>query len=171
MTDITLKTDEGYFCWKVCAIILHENKVLMIKNENFPYYYPVGGRVKFGETSEDAVMREVYEETGVHFKIDRLCFVHENFFTADFMGAEHFAGGAPFHEVALFYLMKKNDEVTKVKGGSLGGDGGKESLHWLPLDKLTDSFLYPEFFKTELKNLKNKAAHSITKGGKAFRAK
>lgn len=34
-----------------------------------------------GETAEDAVVREVYEETGVRYEIDRLAVIHENFFT------------------------------------------------------------------------------------------
>lgn len=32
------------------------------------YLYSVGGRIKFGETAEEAVIREVYEETGVHME-------------------------------------------------------------------------------------------------------
>lgn len=35
-----------------------------------------------GETAEDAVKREVLEETGVAYEADRLAFIHENFFTA-----------------------------------------------------------------------------------------
>nr|WP_246241199.1 NUDIX domain-containing protein [Anaerocolumna sedimenticola] len=31
------------------------------------------------ETSEEAVIREVYEETGVNFEIDRLVFIQERF--------------------------------------------------------------------------------------------
>lgn len=33
-----------------------------------------------GETAEDAVRREVREETGVDYEIERLAVVHENFF-------------------------------------------------------------------------------------------
>ena len=33
-----------------------------------------------GETAEDAVKREVYEETGVAYEIDHLAVIHENFF-------------------------------------------------------------------------------------------
>ena len=32
-----------------------------------------------GETAEEAVRREVLEETGLPYEIDRLAFVHENF--------------------------------------------------------------------------------------------
>ena len=33
-----------------------------------------------GETAEDAVVREVFEETGVKYEIDHLAVIHENFF-------------------------------------------------------------------------------------------
>ena len=46
MTDITLKVDEGYFIYKVGAIIIHDEKILMVKNESYPYYYTVGRIVK-----------------------------------------------------------------------------------------------------------------------------
>ncbi|MDF2557691.1 MAG: hydrolase [Bacillales bacterium] len=55
--------------------------VLMASNEDTEYYYSVGGGVHMGETSEDAIIREVYEETGIKYEIDRLAFIHENFFT------------------------------------------------------------------------------------------
>lgn len=37
-----------------------DNKLLMVKNEKQDYMYSVGGRVKFGETSKEAVEREVF---------------------------------------------------------------------------------------------------------------
>ncbi len=32
-----------------------------------------------GETAEDVVLREVFEKTGVHYKIDHLAVIHKNF--------------------------------------------------------------------------------------------
>ena len=58
MIDITLEVHNGYFNYGARAIILHDNNVLMVKSENHLYYYPVGGRVRFGETSDNAVLRE-----------------------------------------------------------------------------------------------------------------
>lgn len=162
MNDLTLKAGNGYFSYRVGAIIIQENKLLMIKNSNSPYYYSVGGRVKFGESSEDAVLREIFEETNVEFEIDRLAFIHENFFTADFLGNEL------FHEIALFYLMKPNNNIKNIKCNSVGVDGGKESAHWLPIEKLSDFEIYPSFFKTDWKKINNQVGHFITKDGKTY---
>lgn len=167
MTDITLKVDGGFFNYRVGAIIMHAGKILMVKNSNYDYYYSVGGRVKFGETSEKAVLREAYEETHIRFEIDRLAFIHENLFAADF------AGDGSFHELALFYIMKPSDRISKMQCNSLGADGGKESLHWLPIYQLKDYEIYPEFFVTELpalnkKLLRKRVKHYRTEMGKTY---
>ena len=166
MTDITLQADNGYFNYRVGAVILYENNVLMVKNDNYPYYYSVGGRVKFEETSENAVLREAYEETHLHFEIDRLAFIHENFFIGGFKNDQ------PFHEIALFFLMKPHSSIQNIKCESVGADGAKESLHWLPIETLLNYPVFPAFFKTELKALKsNKTGHFVTKDGHTFCAK
>ena len=37
--------------------------------------------MQLGETAEEACLRELYEETGLQLEIERLAFIHENFFT------------------------------------------------------------------------------------------
>ncbi|WP_408645493.1 NUDIX domain-containing protein [[Clostridium] fimetarium] len=62
---------------------MENDSVLLASNEASDYFYSVGGGVHLGETSEEAVIREVFEETGVNYEIDRLVFIHENFFYGD----------------------------------------------------------------------------------------
>ena len=157
MSDILFKSDNMNFSFRVGAVIIHNSNVLMVKNENYPYYYPVGGGVQFGETSEEAVLREVWEETGVNLEIDRLIFIHENIFSATFVN------DLPFYELRLFYLMKTNDDIENIVCNSSGLDGGRETLHWLPVDKLSEYPAFPEFYKSELYDLPNKVKHFITK--------
>ena len=78
--DLCLSCGEGILNIRVGAIIMRDGKILMVGNENADYLYSVGGRIKFGETAKEAVVREVLEETGIKMEIDRLGFVHENFF-------------------------------------------------------------------------------------------
>ena len=74
--DMCVACDDGILNIRVGAIIMKDGKILMVGNDR-DYLYSVGGRVKFGETAEEAVVREVLEETGVQMEIDRLGFVHE----------------------------------------------------------------------------------------------
>ena len=81
--DMTVPCEDGLINLRVGAIIMKNGKLLMVGNNRAPYLYSVGGRIKFGETSEEAVEREVFEETGVKMKVDRLGFIHENYFYGD----------------------------------------------------------------------------------------
>ncbi len=81
--DMSVPCENGIINIRVGAIIMQGGKFLMAGNDRSDYLYSVGGRVKFGETAEEAVKREVFEETGVEMEIDRLGFIHENYFVGD----------------------------------------------------------------------------------------
>jgi 8-oxo-dGTP pyrophosphatase MutT (NUDIX family) len=78
--DLTFKTPAGRFNYRVGAIIIRDGKILMVQNQSSSCYYSVGGRIKYGESSAQAIVREVFEETGVCLEIERLGFLHENSF-------------------------------------------------------------------------------------------
>ena len=67
-----VRCGEGVINIRVGAIIIKDDKILMVKNNRDDYYYSVGGRIQFGETAEQAVKREVKEELGFEMEIDRL---------------------------------------------------------------------------------------------------
>ncbi len=161
--DISIKMEGGRFNYRVGAIIIDGGRILMVKNSGMPFYYTVGGRVKFGATAEDSVLREVFEETGVRLEIDRLIFVHENFFTFD-------VSGEFFHEISLFFLMKPNPQLKESRGGHTE-DYGEVEHRWLPIDELSDEPIYPDFFKTELKRITGEIKHFVTKNGVTSRSK
>ena len=43
--DLTFHTPQGRFNFRVGAIIIRDEKVLLVKNPEVPYLYTVGGRV------------------------------------------------------------------------------------------------------------------------------
>ncbi len=54
----------------VDGVMIRDNKVLLIKRKNDPYkdkWAIPGGFVEYGETTENAVLREFREETGLGF--------------------------------------------------------------------------------------------------------
>lgn len=152
--DCTFRTENGVFNYRVGAIILDGTRVLMTKSEGCGYYYSVGGRVKFGETAEQAVLREVFEETGVRTEIERLGFVHENFFTSDF----GLNCGLRYHELSLFYYIKPFD-YTLIRSIGVNDIGQSEVLSWIDLKDCGNVKFFPEFFRSELlapsKNVRN----------------
>ena len=60
--------DKKAFRYRAAAIIVEEGCVLFARNDEDDYFYSVGGAVHMGETSEEAVKREVFEETGLNYK-------------------------------------------------------------------------------------------------------
>lgn len=78
--DCCFTHEENWFRYRVGAIILEENSVLVATNDACDFCYSIGGGVHLDENAEEAVRREVLEETGLPYEIDRLAFVHENFF-------------------------------------------------------------------------------------------
>ena len=146
--------DDGILNIRVGAIIMKDGKILMASNDRADYLYSVGGRIKFGETAEEAVVREVLEETGVKMKIDRLGFVHENYFYGD----SPTNLGKLIYEISFYFYMKVPNDFTPVSK-SFTEDNCKEFLKWVSPDE--DIKMYPTFFKTELKNPCDTVRHFV----------
>jgi len=153
--DMTVQCDNGLINIRVGAIILKGGKLLMVGNRRSDYLYSVGGRIKFGETAEQAVVREVYEETGVKMEIERLGFVHENYFYGD--APTNF--GKLIYEISFFFYMKAPKNFA-LKCGSFTEDDSKEYLEWISLND--ERKIYPAFFRTELQSPKNDVRHFVT---------
>lgn len=139
--DCFIRRDGYWFRLRATAVILRNGCVLMVKNERDPYYYSVGGAVMLGESLEDAVRREVLEETGIPMEIDRLLFIHENFF----IGGDQ----ERCHEVAFYYLMK-TPAALDIHADSHSMDGVREHMVWLPIAEYAAHNAYPRFFKDHL---------------------
>lgn len=144
-----------WFRYRAAAIIIENGHVLFAGNERESYYYSIGGGVHIGESAEEAVKREVLEETGVEYEVERLAFMHENFFDGD--GTLE---GRECHEIALYFLMKPRG--TQELNSNSYTQGVKENMYWLPIDKLNEYRAYPTFFREKLKDLKNEIQHIIT---------
>jgi len=147
----------GRFNYRVGAVIIRDGRLLAVKNEGSDTYYTVGGRVQFGESLEESLLREAREELGIPLEIERLVFIHENFFT---LSEEQI----PFHELAFFFLMKPHEGLADVKA-DFDEPYGKVSISWLPLDKLDEYKIYPEFFKKELRDIPANIKHIVTREG------
>lgn len=152
--DMCVPCDDGIVNIRAGAIIMKDGKILMVGSERFDYLYSVGGRIKFGETAEEAVIREVEEETGVRMDVDRLGFIHENYFISDSPSNL----GKLIYEISFYFYMKVPENFSP-ESECFTDCGEKEFLKWVsPDDK---SKKYPDFFETELQNPVNYVRHFV----------
>lgn len=121
--------------WRPAAygIIIQEGKILMVPQ--WDGYDLPGGGVDIEELGEEAVVREVKEETGLDVIVDTLVTTRESFFTFRRKGKHT-------HSIAFYY-------TAHVVGGELSEEGfvggEKEYMHlaeWIPLEKFPELKIY-----------------------------
>lgn len=149
--DCCFTKENQKFRYRAAAIIIENNCVLFAGNEKNDYFYSIGGGVHIGETAEEAVTREVLEETGVEYEIDRLAFIHENFFKEN---------NVDCHEVSFYFLMKSRG-TQELKSDSYT-QGVRETMHWLPIADLDKYKAYPTFLKDKIENIGKTIEHIVT---------
>jgi len=156
MYDCGFTKENKWFRYRAAAIIIEDGCVLFAGNELEDYYYSIGGAVHIGEKAEDAVIREVYEETGVRYEIDRLAIIHECFFN----GKSGTLEGLECHEICFYFLMKPRG--TKDLRSNSFIHGVKEEMHWIPIDELDKYKAYPSFLKEYLGRTSQGIEHIVT---------
>lgn len=155
--DICYQTkNKDRFRLRAAGIIIENNCILFATNDSEKYYYSIGGAVKLHETMEEAVLREVYEETGISYEIDRLAFVQELFFSRN----DGMLAGLQCHEITFYFLMKPRG--TQTLNSHSTTQGLEEKMYWLPINKLDEYDIYPRFFREKLHNLKPYPEHIVT---------
>ena len=146
--DISFNQENQKFNYRVCAMIISENRLLAMHDECSPYFYLPGGRVKMGETAEQAVVREIWEELGVTLKIARPLWLNQAFFTED-------VDGIRYHELCIYFLMDISNIDLLERGDSFTLTEGKHThtFEWLAFDSLKDEYFYPIFLKKQIFDL------------------
>ena len=146
--DISFNQENQRFNYRACAMIISENRILAMHDERSPYFYLPGGRVKMGETAEQAVVREIWEELGVKLKIARPLWLNQAFFTEE-------VDGIRYHELCIYFLMDSSNTDLSERGNSFIRMEGKHThvFEWLEFDRLKDEYFYPIFLKKEIFNL------------------
>jgi len=131
----------GYVRVKVICLFRHGGRLLAIDDfdpaKRQRFWVPIGGRVEFGESSRQAIIREVREELGAEILDLELLGVLENLFTFD---------GGPGHEIVFVYDARFADVAMYDAGPLMGLEGDKEfEAHWIdPNAPAHGRPLYPE---------------------------
>lgn len=105
-----------------------------------------GGRVVFGETSEEALLREIKEELKIDITDYKPLWLNECFFV-------HCK--STFHEIGMYYLVdiSKTDFNHFEPEFELQEESRINTYCWLYIDKLDNYLLYPKFIKDEINNI------------------
>lgn len=154
--DLTLNTENGVFNHRVAAVIINDNKVLAQKNTKTNEYYLVGGRVKFEESTQDALIRELEEELNITVADFKPLWINEAFFIEE---------NKKFHEICMYYFV----DITKTNFDCFENifqsrEGNRiNTYEWLDIDGLENVTLYPRFFKDEIKNQNETLKLIVTK--------
>lgn len=69
--SIKIKTEDYNFKFRVSGLIIKNNKILLVDMDNSGFLCLPGGYVELGETTEIAIKRELLEEIGKKFEINR----------------------------------------------------------------------------------------------------
>jgi len=107
----------------VDGAVLKDNKVLLIKRKNNPFkgkWALPGGFVEYGEKVEDAIIREVFEETGLKTRIKKIFGIYSD--------PKRDPRG---HTVSIVYLL--NIINGKLKGSDDASDAKFFKLEELPV--------------------------------------
>ena len=126
------------FNYRVALLAIHNNKILLQKNENDEFYSLIGGRVHLLEDSNHALIREVKEEVGIDLNLNdiKLIKVVENFFKYD---------NTFFHEL-LFVYKVDSDELNK-KDNFKTLDKENVINKWYSIYDISNMDIRPEFIK------------------------
>lgn len=153
--DCGIEKGNDWFRYRTGGIIIHDNKMLFVRSAIGDYYYMIGGGVHLGETSQNCIEREVFEETGLNACVDYLAVVCENFFR----GIGGTIDGLDCHTIEFYYYMKLLDDVSVCNHTT---DNGEE-LVWLTIDEIEKSKIKPDFIKERIREIvsEKKTIHVI----------
>jgi ADP-ribose pyrophosphatase YjhB (NUDIX family) len=144
MSDISINLGGYRINLRVGAVIRLGGAVLTCRLKGQSWRFLPGGRVKAGESSLEALDRELREEIGEGFRILRPAISSENFFDLD---------GVRFHELCTYYDAEWLGEPDM----SLRSNS-RESFEWIPIGEIPAMNLKPSFLEEHIlhpnKNLK-----------------
>jgi len=112
------------------AIIVYEGKILLLTNRETGRYTLPGGGIEVGERLEDALKREVLEETGLVVEVGRFAHFEEYFFYIDPIDAAL--------QMFLFFYFCKPLTFDLLKDEDVV-DEGDEKPRWVEIASLKEN--------------------------------
>ena len=134
-------------------MIVSKDKVLLQSSKNDDFYSLIGGRVSFFESTSEALVREISEETGVIVNEDdcTLLDVVENFFEYN---------NDKFHELLFIYKVNAPEELVN-KGDFKTLDKDTSFNSWYDIKKINSLKILPTVVPKLLNS--DKLVHDVIK--------
>jgi len=142
--DIRIKANEGHYKCRVCGAVIKDDKLLVVEINHDGFNCLPGGHVQLGESSHDALLREIGEEVGITCTNTKLVALIENFFDKP---------DRKMHELCFCYVAETNDEMNMDDYEFIENDNGElKSLQfrWIKLDDLPNVDFRPKVFGDKL---------------------
>ncbi len=154
---LSFLTNKNRFNYRVAGVIIRDNHVLVCREDEDDFVLLPGGRVEFGEASDEALCREIEEELMCKGRVERLLFSAENFFERE---------GELYHEIAHYYAVTLPEEFPfATNGPSLvtHDEGHALTFDWVPVEaQALERFnLLPEWIRQRFTDLPAQAEHLI----------
>ena len=157
-----IRFNQGNRCfnYRVVGVAIHNDSVLLHRFDHESFWTLPGGRAELGETAEQTITREMFEELRTDVDVERLLWVVENFFEYT---------GVKYHELALYFLIHFRPGSTPLHSEVFDGVEGDVPLRfrWFPLrrDALVALPLFPPFLPEGLTALPRSPVHVVQRDG------
>jgi len=100
--NIAWKTPDGNFSLRAGAILRRGDQILLCATDGLDGWHLPGGRVEFGESAAEAVLRELREEAQLNLKAGELVLITEDRVTLH---------GNLHHEICFYYAIPWPDDL------------------------------------------------------------
>ena len=154
--DINFKIDDIIFNCRAVAIIIYDDKILFQKRKQDEFWALPGGKIRVGETTKEAITRELKEELGlVNFNVSDVVTVSEYFFEF---------GKDKYHQFIFGHKVSVLDSEWIFNDETFTGIEEQENLEFkcFELNELETEPIKPDFLKEQLENLSSKEVQFIT---------
>lgn len=139
------------FNYRVAVLLEYEDKILLETSSGF--WNMIGGRVQYGESSLDAVSREVYEELGIQIQNLKLINISENFFKWK---------GKTQQEMLFVYRANVREDCSLTKTNEFKCLDSDKTFKWFSKEKILELDCRPKIIK-ELLSQTSSITHNIDK--------
>jgi ADP-ribose pyrophosphatase YjhB (NUDIX family) len=127
---------------RVAGVALRGGEVLLHRRIGESVWALPGGRVEFGESASQALVRELREELACSAVCGGILFVVENFFPYE---------GAPLHEVGLYFQVSLEPDSAPLQAvAAFTGAEPELEFRWFERNSLGTAGLRPSFLVSAL---------------------